>query len=80
MEAGSSGFLAMAPPMFDGENYQAGAVRMKAYLEGCDLWEAVEQDYDVAPLPDNPIMNQIKYHKERIMRKAKANSYMYAHL
>ncbi|XP_048140232.1 uncharacterized protein LOC125316265 [Rhodamnia argentea] len=71
METGSSVF-SMTPPVFDGENYQAWAVRMQAYLEGCDFWEAVEQDYEVAPLPDNPTINQIKLHKERTTRKAKA--------
>ncbi|GAV79410.1 DUF4219 domain-containing protein/UBN2 domain-containing protein [Cephalotus follicularis] len=78
MEARSSGFSAMAPPVFDGENYQTWAVRMRAYLEGCDFWEAVEQDYEVAPLPDNPTINQIKYYKERTTRKAKAKSCLYA--
>ncbi|KAK3429968.1 hypothetical protein EUGRSUZ_E01470 [Eucalyptus grandis] len=51
---------------------------MTAFLEGHDLWEAVENDYEVAPLLDNPTLNQIKYHKERITRKAKAKSCMYA--
>ncbi|GAV62041.1 DUF4219 domain-containing protein/UBN2 domain-containing protein [Cephalotus follicularis] len=78
MEAGSSGFSAMAPPVFDGENYQTWAVRMRAFLEGCDFWEAMEQDYEVAPLPNNPTINQIKYYKERITRKAKAKSCLYA--
>ncbi|XP_048139602.1 uncharacterized protein LOC125316165 [Rhodamnia argentea] len=77
MEAGSSVF-SVAPPVFDGENYQAWAVRVQAYLEGCDFWEAVEQDYEVAPLPDNPTINQIKFHKERTTRKAKAKSCLYA--
>ncbi|PKI33002.1 hypothetical protein CRG98_046617 [Punica granatum] len=45
---------------------------MAAYMEGSDLWEAVEQDYEVASLPDKPTMNQIRYHKERITRKVKA--------
>ncbi|PKI49731.1 hypothetical protein CRG98_029879 [Punica granatum] len=49
-------------------------MKMAAYMEGCDLWEAVENDYEVAPLPENPTMNQIKYHKERTTRKAKAKS------
>ncbi|XP_031387068.1 uncharacterized protein LOC116200356 [Punica granatum] len=62
----------MAPPVFDGENYQAWAVKMAAYMEGCDLWEAKENDYEVAPLPENPTMNQIKYHKERTTGKAKS--------
>ncbi|GAV72256.1 DUF4219 domain-containing protein/UBN2 domain-containing protein [Cephalotus follicularis] len=78
MEAGSSGFSAMAPPVFDGENYQTWAVRIRAYLEGCDFWEAVEQDYEVTPFLDNPTINQIKYYKERKTRKAKAKSCLYA--
>ncbi|KAK3420798.1 hypothetical protein EUGRSUZ_G00256 [Eucalyptus grandis] len=51
---------------------------MMAFLEGHDLWEAVENDYEVAPLPDNPTLNKIKYYKERITRKAKAKSCLYA--
>ncbi|XP_061348972.1 uncharacterized protein LOC133294328 [Gastrolobium bilobum] len=68
----------MAPPAFDGENYQACAVRMQAYIEGCDFWEAVEEDYEVAPLLENPTINQIKFHKEKITRKAKAKSCLYS--
>ncbi|KAK3418227.1 hypothetical protein EUGRSUZ_H04178 [Eucalyptus grandis] len=68
----------MASLAFDGENYQAWVVRMRAYLEDCDFWEAVEQDYEVAPLLDNPTINQIKFHKERTTRKAKAKSCLYA--
>ncbi|XP_031374057.1 uncharacterized protein LOC116188712 [Punica granatum] len=67
MEACSSSFSAIAPLVFDGENYQAWAVKMAAYMEGSDLWEAVEQDYEVASLPDKPTMNQI-----RIMRLGSA--------
>ncbi|XP_048139653.1 uncharacterized protein LOC125316181 [Rhodamnia argentea] len=77
MEAGSSGFSAMATPVFTGENYQAWAVKMTAFLEGHDLWEAVENDYEIAPLPNNPTLNQIKFHKERTTRKAKAKSCLY---
>ncbi|XP_031392291.1 uncharacterized protein LOC116204345 [Punica granatum] len=54
----------MAPPVFDGENYQAWTVKMTAFMEGCDLWEAVEEDYEEALLPNNPTMAQIKLHKE----------------
>ncbi|PKI59508.1 hypothetical protein CRG98_020139 [Punica granatum] len=72
-EAGLTGFFAMAPPVLDGENYQAWAVRMKTSMDSCDLWEAVEQDFEVAPLPDNPTLNQ----KDRTTRKAKAKSHLY---
>ena len=49
-------FTTAAPTVFDGENYQMRAVRMKAYLEANDLWKTVEDDYEVPPLPKNPTM------------------------
>jgi len=59
-EASLSG---IAPTMFDGSNYQLWAVRMEAYLEALDLWEAVEEDYEIPVLPNNPTMAQIKMKK-----------------
>ncbi|PKI43583.1 hypothetical protein CRG98_036013 [Punica granatum] len=47
-------------------------------MEGADLWEAVEDDYEVVDLPAKPSINQIRYHNERETRKAKAKSCMYA--
>ncbi|KAJ8747411.1 hypothetical protein K2173_013015 [Erythroxylum novogranatense] len=47
-------FSHLPPPVFDGQNYQAWAIRMTVHLEALDLWEAVEEDYDVTPLPANP--------------------------
>lgn len=76
MEA--SGFSFTIPPVFDGENYQAWAVKMSAFMEGSDLWEAVKDDYEVTPLPENPTINQIRVHKESVTRKAKAKSCLYA--
>ncbi|XP_020270878.1 uncharacterized protein LOC109846065 [Asparagus officinalis] len=67
-----------APPTFDGENYQIWAVKMEMYLEALDLWEAVEEDYEVPPLPNNPTMAQIKLHKERNVRKSKAKACLFA--
>jgi len=32
------------------------AVRMESYLEALDVWEAIEEDYDVPPLLNNPTM------------------------
>ena len=52
-------------PLFDGKHYHLWAVRMEAYLDVCDLWEAVEDVYEVPPLLDNPMVAQIKNHKER---------------
>ena len=59
-----SPLTAIAPPVFDGKNYQACAVRMEAYLNANDLWEAIEQIYEVPPLPDNPTLAQIRNQKE----------------
>ena len=53
-------------------------MKMQVYIEGCDYWEAVEDDYEVAALPDNPTLNQISHHKEIKTRKAKAKAYLYA--
>ncbi|XP_075099447.1 uncharacterized protein LOC142176225 [Nicotiana tabacum] len=70
--------IAMFSGVFNGENYQLWAVRMKAYLEVLDLWEAVEEDYDVFPLPNNPTVAQIKSHKEKKTRKSKAKATLFA--
>lgn len=71
-------FSRMAPPVFDGENYQLWAVRMETYLEALDVWEAVEEEYEVPPLPNNPTMAQIKIHKEGKTRKSKAKACLFA--
>ncbi|GAU44031.1 hypothetical protein TSUD_349630 [Trifolium subterraneum] len=73
-----SSFSKVAPPVFDGDNYDLWAVRMEAYLEALDIWEAVEEDYEVPPLPNNPTMAQIKIHKEKKTNKAKARSCLFA--
>jgi len=46
-------------------------------MDACDLWEAVEEDYEVLPLLGNPTMAQIKTHKEKKTRKSKAKAYLY---
>ncbi|KAA8550126.1 hypothetical protein F0562_001810 [Nyssa sinensis] len=73
----SFSFSSIAPPVFDGENYQIWAVRMETYLDAMDLWEAVEEDYEVLPLPDNPTMAQIKNHKDRKTRKSKTKACLF---
>ena len=55
MDAESS-FSAIAPPVFDSDNYKIWAVRMETYLEALDLWEAMEEDYEINPLPNNLTM------------------------
>lgn len=67
----------VALPIFDGENYDMWTVRMESYLEALDVWEAIEEDYDVPSLPNNLTMAQLKYHKERKTRKAKAKSVLF---
>ncbi|KAF3640672.1 hypothetical protein T459_15332 [Capsicum annuum] len=64
MDAETS-FSPIAPPVFNGDNYQVWAVRMETYLDSLDLWEVVEEDYNVPTLPNNPTMAQIKAHKEK---------------
>ena len=71
-------FSSIAPPVFDGENYQIWAVRMETYLEALDLWEAVEEDYEIPALPNNPTMAQIKAHKEKKTKKSKAKACLFA--
>ncbi|RDX66881.1 hypothetical protein CR513_54308, partial [Mucuna pruriens] len=50
---------------------------MEVHLEANDLWEAVEEDYEVLPLLANPTMTQIKTHKERKSRKSKARALLF---
>ena len=77
MEAESS-FSLMAPPVFNGDNYQIWAVRMETYLDVMDMWEAVEEDYEVPLLPNNPTMAQIKKHKDRKIKKSKAKASLFS--
>ena len=53
----------MAPPVFNGDNYQIWAVRMETYLDVMDMWEAVEEDYEDPMFPSNCTMAYIKNHK-----------------
>jgi len=36
-------FTAVAPPVFDGINYQVWVVRMEVYLNANDLWEQLNR-------------------------------------
>ncbi|CAI8619402.1 unnamed protein product [Vicia faba] len=74
---GEESFSQIAPPTFDGDNYDLWAVKMESYLEALDLWEAVEEDYEIPPLPNNPTMAQIKFHKEKKTKKEKARSCLF---
>ena len=59
-------------PVFNGQNYAAWEVKMKAYLRAYDLWDAVEKDDEVDPLPDHPTIAQKKNHTEPTTKKYKA--------
>ncbi|KAK5785289.1 hypothetical protein PVK06_039858 [Gossypium arboreum] len=56
----SSSFSSISPLVFDEDNYQVWAVRMEAYMKALDIWEAVEEDYEIPDFPNNPTMAQIK--------------------
>ncbi|KAL4348545.1 hypothetical protein GQ457_17G004780 [Hibiscus cannabinus] len=71
-------FTALAPPIFDGTNYQGWVVRMEAYLDAIDVWEAVDQEYEIPPLPNNPTVAQIKNQKDRKQQKSKAKASLFA--
>ncbi|MCI31007.1 hypothetical protein A2U01_0052218, partial [Trifolium medium] len=71
-------FSKVAPPIFDGEGYDLWAVRMEAFLDALDLWEIVEDDYDVSSLPENPTVDEMKIRKERKIKKAKAKTCLFA--
>ena len=46
-------FSHVAPPIFDGDNYQAWAVRMTIHLEALDFWEAIERCSPIAGKPND---------------------------
>jgi len=70
-------FSHVTPHIFDGENYRLLDVKIKTYLESLDLWEALKEDYDVPPLPNNPTITHIKSHKERKIKKSKSKAYLF---
>jgi len=74
-----SNFSAITPPVFDGKNYLMWAVRMETYLEALDLWEVVVEDYEIQPLPTNPIVAQMKSQKEKKTKKIKDKSMLQKH-
>ncbi|GMJ04045.1 hypothetical protein like AT1G48720 [Hibiscus trionum] len=69
--------FAMPPPVFNRQNYQTWAIRMIVHMQALDVWDAVEKDYEITPLPTNPTVAQMKNHREKKTRNAKANSCMF---
>lgn len=50
--------------VFNGENFHMWAVQTEAYLEALALWEVIDEDYEVLPLPVSPTLSQIRNHKD----------------
>ncbi|PHT67897.1 hypothetical protein T459_27384 [Capsicum annuum] len=75
---GQTPFTAVAPPVFKGEGYHVWDERMEAHIEANDPWEALEEDYEVPPLPINPTMAQMKNQKEKKTRREKARATLFA--
>ncbi|XP_006601625.1 uncharacterized protein [Glycine max] len=75
---GETSYTAGSPPFFDGEEYELWAARMTTHLEALDLWEAVEENYDVSELPLDPMVAQMKNHRERKTKKAKAKNCLFS--
>jgi len=40
---------------------------METYLQALDLWEVVEEDYEIQSLSENPTVAQVKSQKEKKM-------------
>ena len=51
---------------------------METYLEALDLWEEVEEDWDIPLLPENSTVAQIKAQKEKKTKKSKAKACLFA--
>ena len=77
MEAEAS-LHSIAPPVFDGYNYYIWAVRMETNLDALDVWEAVEENYEIPTLPNNPTMAHIKAQREKKMKKSKSKACLFA--
>ncbi|RVW84223.1 hypothetical protein CK203_045275 [Vitis vinifera] len=74
----SSNTSALSTLVFNGENYQVWAVKMKAYLRGLGLWQWVETERQIQPLGNNPTLNQIRAHEEEEAKAPRALSYIHA--
>ncbi|KAJ8760425.1 hypothetical protein K2173_015092 [Erythroxylum novogranatense] len=74
----SNTFLLASPPIFNGQNYQLLVVKMQTYLQSFDLWDMVESDSEVPPLPPHPTVAQLKSHNEEKAKKFKAKTCLYS--
>ena len=51
-----SSFSQIAHLVFDGKSYDLWKVKLKSYMKSFDLWDAMEENYEVSLLPENPTM------------------------
>ncbi|KAJ8900434.1 hypothetical protein K2173_025211 [Erythroxylum novogranatense] len=51
---------------------------MQTYLQSFDLWDVVENDSEVPPLPPHPTTAQLKSHSEEKAKKFKAKTCLYS--
>jgi len=68
-------YKALPLPVFDGENYHIWAARMEAHLEENDLWEAVEEDYEVLPFVRQSNNGSDKKSQGKESKKVKRKSF-----
>ncbi|XP_052203182.1 uncharacterized protein LOC127808652 [Diospyros lotus] len=73
----SSSSASLSPPIFNGEHYQAWAVKMKAYLRGLGIWQFVETDRAVPPPVANPTINQIRQCEKEESKAPRALSHIH---
>ena len=62
-----------APPVFLGANYHIWPVKMKSYLEACELWDMVEND-QIQPLPEDSILEAIRNQRNEVNKRSKAKT------
>ena len=74
----SSSTSTLSPPIFNGENYEVWAVKIKSHLRGLGLWQWVKTERQVPPLGNNPTLNQIKAHDEEETKAPRALAYIHA--
>ncbi|GKV27556.1 hypothetical protein SLEP1_g36718 [Rubroshorea leprosula] len=65
----SSNSFTTKSPVFSGKNYVVWAVKMKAYLKAFDLWEDIETECVLPPLPVNATLNQMRRHSEESAKR-----------
>ena len=58
-------------PVFNGEHYHIGAVKMRFYLRSQGLWNVVMSEADPLPLGANPTIAQMKAYEEGKLKKDK---------